>query len=143
MRIKGRKDFIKRLKRIPDAVVKETEKAIQQGAEEMTDVMLRFVPVDNSGDLKKSIGYTMGEWKPDNANVRGFALVGGAKKGPQATIYAGSKDAFYAAFVEFGTAGGQTPRPFFFPAYRLTKRRVRGRITRAMNKAAKKHFEAK
>ena len=45
--------------------------------------------------------------------------------------------AFYARFVEFGTTRGATPRPFFWPAYRSVRKKVRSRITRAINAAAR------
>ena len=79
------------------------------------------------------------------------------------TIHAGDAKAFYAAFVEFGTTGhkieaklapalhlygsgyvesvnhpGAAARPFFYPAWRLVKKKAKGRISRATNKAAKK-----
>jgi hypothetical protein len=78
------------------------------------------------------------------------------------TVYAGSDEVFWARWVEFGTAphntakGGGTKlgkligsvgggiqhpgtaaRPFFYVSYRALRRRVRGRITRGINKAAK------
>jgi HK97 gp10 family phage protein len=52
------------------------------------------------------------------------------------TVYAGNERAFYARWVEFGTVK-MVGRPFFFPAYRAVRRRVRGRLTRATRKAAK------
>jgi hypothetical protein len=67
------------------------------------------------------------------------------------TIYAGSDEAFHARWVEFGTAPhlnggrfagsshpGTAAQPFFYPSYRATRKRAKGRVTRAVNKAAKR-----
>ena len=66
-------------------------------------------------------------------------------------ISAGNTFVRYAHLVEFGTAphaqGGKfagtmhpgTPaKPFFYPMYRLGKKRAKSRITRGVNRAAKK-----
>ena len=65
------------------------------------------------------------------------------------TIYAGNSDAYYARWIEFGTsahiAGGkfagatipaQPARPYFYVSFRANRRRVKGRISRAITKAA-------
>lgn len=44
--------------------------------------------------------------------------------------------AFYARYVEFGTTHSAA-EPFFFPGYRLLRKRVKGQIRYAMNKAVK------
>jgi hypothetical protein len=51
-----------------------------------------------------------------------------------AAVKAGDAKAFYARWVEFGTQKMQA-RPFFFPAYRALKKRVKSRINREMKKA--------
>jgi HK97 gp10 family phage protein len=55
---------------------------------------------------------------------------------------AGSRKAYYARFVEFGTAPSakhaHTPRqPFFYPAYRARKKKIRLALGRAARKAIK------
>lgn len=151
MRIKGVDQLKRKLRAMPQIARAEIHEALQQSAAEMTATARNFAPVD-SGALRNSIGYTFGEYKAENANVRGVG--GGGKlndKDLTVTIHAGDARAFYAAFVEFGTAAhtnkgkfagshnpGASARPFFFPAYRLVKRRVKSRISRATSKAAKK-----
>lgn len=109
----------------------------------------RLVPKD-SGALERSIRVVKGTYRPENANVRG---VGGAGEGdPDLTVrvVAGDATAWYARLVEFGTAPhenkgkfggtqhpGTKPQPYFFPAVRALRRRVKARVTRATKKAAK------
>lgn len=65
-------------------------------------------------------------------------------------VVAGGRTVPQARWIEFGTAphinkgrfaGTQNPgmaaQPFFYPAYRLKKRAVKARVTRAMKKAIK------
>jgi len=77
------------------------------------------------------------------------------------TIFAGDDKAFYARWAEFGTAphslakgadrssrrrrnlpGRQHPgaraHPFFYPAYRANRKKLKSRVSRAITKAAKK-----
>ena len=140
----------KRLAAIPKRARVEIRKALEKGAQEIA-TMARVMAPQDSGDLRNSIGYTFGEFIPENSNVRG--VQGGAGLGDpdlSVTVHAGDAKAFYAAFIEFGTAphpqGGQfagtqhpgtAAQPFFFPAVRLLKKRVRGRINRAVKKAAR------
>ena len=57
-------------------------------------------------------------------------------------IYAGSKEAFYARFVEFGTKTGVRAQPFFFAAYKKWggKAKFRARIRAAIRKRIKEAF---
>lgn len=140
----------KRLEAIPKAARAEIRKALEKSAQEIT-TMARVMAPEDSGDLKRSIGYTFGAFTPENSNVRGVeAGAGLGDPDLSVTIHAGDAKAFYAAFVEFGTAphpqGGEfkgtehpgtAPQPFFYPAYRLLKQRVKSRINRAVKKAAR------
>lgn len=49
-------------------------------------------------------------------------------------VTAGGSGTPYAAWVEFGTSKNGA-RPFFWPAYRLMKRRMKARMSRAAKKA--------
>lgn len=152
MKIEGREALKRKLKAMPQVARTEIRKALEQSAREIVDAAKGFAPAQ-SGALRNSIDFTFGDYKPANSNVRGATATGGklGDKDLTVTVHAGDETAFYAAFVEFGTAPhqvgglyagathpGSSPRPFFFPAYRLTRKRVKGRITRATNKAAKK-----
>jgi HK97 gp10 family phage protein len=138
-----------KIARIPVATREEIRAAIAVSAQEIVGLQKRFVP-KKTGALEKSIGYTFGAYRPDNANVRGVSAPG-AGHDLSVTIHAGDKTAYYAAFVEFGTtsheAGGKfdgatipavTAQPFFYPGYRIGKKRAKSRISRAVTKAAKK-----
>lgn len=126
--------------------------ALTAAADEIVALMKEWVPV-RSGKLRDSIGWTFGDAPKGSVIVmkgrgrrRGKAVV--------VTIYAGrsvaKSDAFYARFVEFGTAPhtaggmfkgaqhpGATAHPFFFPAWRLKKKKLKGRVGREMRKSAK------
>lgn len=133
---------------------------MESGAEDIVNTARNLVPVDEL-TLYESIGWTWG-----NA-PKGSIVLGRTSRRPgdglRITIYAGNNEAFYARWVEFGTqahnvaSGGGTvagkkslasggglghpgarAQPFFFPAYRANRRRVRSKIARATNAAAKK-----
>ncbi|OHV84159.1 HK97-gp10 family putative phage morphogenesis protein [Rhizobium sp. LCM 4573] len=145
-RIIGLTKLQQKLKRLPLVVKEQIRKAMEQGAEEIVDLAKSLVPVD-SGALKNSIGWTWGRAPRGAMTLGTVQSVGGDLT---ITIYAGDADAWYARFVEFGTkahtAGGMfegatipaiPASPFFFVSFRALRRRVRSRITRGINKAAK------
>ncbi|MBA4797022.1 MAG: HK97 gp10 family phage protein [Rhizobiales bacterium] len=148
--VKGAKELRSKLLAIPPRVRRLTRAAMEKGAEELVQMMKRLVPV-SSGDLRDSIGWTWGE-APDGAIV--IAQTEPDDEGLRITVYAGNREAFYARFVEFGTAphnisqgggnasfsgitvdhpGGRA-QPFFFPAYRALRKRILSRIKREMKK---------
>lgn len=108
------------------------------------------------GKLAASIGWTWGD-PPRGAVAIGGFDGGGSSERMRITIYAGGGDVFYARWVEFGTAPhsltknasakrrkrqdtgrlhpGATPRPFFYPVWRIWRRRVSARIARAVRTA--------
>jgi len=149
--IEGKDRLRQKLLAMPKVARAQIHDALDVSASEMAETARNFAP-KKTGALAASIGYTFGDYKPENANVRTFG--GGSNVGDpdlMVTIHAGSARAWYAALVEFGTAPheqpnnprvgyhhpGATARPYFFPAYRLTRKRVKSRITRATTKAAK------
>ena len=110
------------------ALRENVKQALAQGGEEMVKQARQFAPVDE-GELRNSI-----EW---NYTKRTKELQGSS---PGIIVMAGAEstndDAFYASFLEHGTTR-LIRRPFFFPAYRLLRRKIRGRISRSMTKAFK------
>lgn len=149
MKIQNLDRFKKKLAAIPVAARAEIQAALVQSGEEIAGLARSFAP-KKSGDLARSIGSTIGQYTPENSNVRGVQATAGGHD-LSVTIHAGDAKAYYAAFVEFGTAPhengglfkgsdnpGATAQPFFFPAYRLGKKKAKSRISRAINKAAKK-----
>lgn len=165
MKIKGKEKFLGQIAALPNAMRDEIRKALDVSADETTDLMKRFVPV-RSGALRNSISYTFGEYKPDNANVRGLKSTGAGATELTVTMHAGDAKAWYAGLVEFGTRAhiiqpkqeggslhlldgrivekvdhpGGMAQPYFFPAYRFGKKRAKSRLSRAVRNGAKKAF---
>lgn len=142
---------LEKLQRQLRAMSTETRSAIRQaiaqGADDMVGLAQRLAP-KKTGALAKSIVATPGGKSPAYSTFRS-AIEGD----PDLTVVisAGNSKVRYAHLVEFGTAphinkglfpGTQNPgtdaQPFFFPAYRATRRSVRSRIARAVTRAAKK-----
>ncbi|EJN04477.1 HK97-gp10 family putative phage morphogenesis protein [Phyllobacterium sp. YR531] len=140
-----------RIQRKMLAIVKAGEiaayDAMEVGAEEIVTMMRNLVAVDD-GDLKASIGWTWGK-APKGAMVIG--KVKPASGNATITIFAGNAKAYYARFVEFGTAphlnggrfaGSKNPgtskQPFFYVSYRANRKRVTRRVNTAVRKAVRK-----
>ena len=115
---------------IPAVVIGEARRALAISGDELVAEMRRLAPRDQ-GDLIDSIGWTFGEAPPGTLVVGTLDSEIGALK---ITVFAGGGEAFHAKFQEFGTVN-HPPTPFFFTSYRKLRRRIRGRITRAINKA--------
>ena len=147
-KILGLEELRRKLARLPAVAKAMIRTAMEQGATEIVAMMKNLVAVDD-GDLRDSIGWTWGK-APKGALTIATVTGTGSASDLLLTIYAGNEKAYYARFVEFGTAahaaGGKfagatipaiSPAPFFFVSYRSLKKRTRDRITRATNKAAK------
>lgn len=119
---------------------------------------------NNPGALRDSIGWTWGDKTP-KGSIKLGNIGSSSNRRPGdlvITIYAGDDKAFYARWVEFGTRphginavnapvmgrGGRNfgthvdhpgaiATPFFFPAYRAMKKRIKNRMARAVNKSAR------
>jgi HK97 gp10 family phage protein len=150
-KIQGLDRLNRKLAQLPMVARKRIREAMEQGADEIVAMMKALVP-EKSGDLKDSIAWTWGA-APKGAltlaTVRGRGVRSTGSENT-ITIYAGNAEAYYARFVEFGTAahtaggmfaGATIPAipasPFFFVSYRANRKRVKSKITRAVNKAAK------
>ena len=107
----------RRMDAVPIAVRAAVRPALDKSAAELVDRMQSLAPVDD-GDLRDSIRAEDGEHE---LAVR---------------VQAGDDGAFYARWVEFGTAA--TPAsPFFWPVVRLSRKRLQRRIKRAIGKAVR------
>lgn len=139
----------KKIAAMPEAVRVAMKAALIESGDEIAALARNLVP-KKSGALARSIGVTAGKYTPDNTNVRGVSS-DGSEHDLSVTVHAGDATAYYAAFVEFGTAPhenrglfkgsenpGAAPQPFFFPAYRALKKRSKSRVSRASKKAIKK-----
>lgn len=156
-KILGLAKLQRKLNKLPDVAKKQIRAAMEKSADEMVSMMKSLVPVD-SGDLKRSIGWTWGKAPKGSISV---AAVTAANLGADLTltIYAGDDKAFYARWVEFGvvaqraghkvtnasgrvrtsgrTTKGASAQPFFYVSYRANRKRAKSRISRAINKSAK------
>lgn len=126
------------------------KQALAQGADEVVADMKRLAP-KKTGDLAHSITQTWGGGKVRYSSLSANTMDGAADPDLNVRISAGNDLVRYAHLVEFGTAphinggmfaGSQNPgaqaKPFFYPAWRANKKRVRSRITRATNQALKR-----
>lgn len=130
--VQGLSALKSRFDAIPKAVREAVKAEMEKQAEAVVEMMRRLAPRDQ-GDLIKSINWTWGD-APKGAMTVG--KVHGREYGTmRITIYAGgSKDSFHAVFQEFGTRK-MAANPFFFPAWRTRRKRIKAGISRAMNKA--------
>ena len=161
-----------RLAKIPDIAREAAAAAMEEGAQEIVDAMKKAAPVQ-TGDLRDRIGWTWGEVPAGSFMID--EIRSGRNQGDQyATmrikIYAGSRDAFYARFIEFGTAPhslelnasvdrassgsainqrrqqsskqhpGTPAQPFFFPTWKRERAKFRRRIRAAIRKRIKEAF---
>jgi HK97 gp10 family phage protein len=104
-----------KLRKLDGQLEIEMRKAVDKSAAELVETAQKYAPVDD-GTLRESIDY------------QSFL------DRPAALVKVG---AFYAHFLEFGTVKAAA-QPFFWPSYRILKRRFQGRFSRALNAAAKR-----
>lgn len=147
-RIKGADQLKRKLRDLPKSARDELAKAMERSAREIVALAKSLAPKD-SGALRDSIGWVWGRNIPKGAMSLGTVGADDGK-GLVITIYAGNDEAFYARWVEFGSAphinggifaGTQHPgtaaQPFFYPAYRTFRGRAQRRNSRALGKAIK------
>lgn len=134
-KVRGLDSLVKKLTKIPEEAKAEIRKALELSADEVVRLAKRLAPVDD-GDLQMSISWTWGD-PPKGSIVLGVVKAPKGSDDLRISIYAGNSKAYYARWVEFGTQHASA-QPYFLPAYRANRKRVRGRVTRAINKAAKK-----
>lgn len=147
MKVRRKDELFRALRESVPGLAEEVDAAMEAGATEMVSKAKQFAPFDD-GDLRDSIDWTRGRFQAENANVRGVR--GGGDENSIA-VHAGNAKAYYAAFVEFGTPPrpqggmfkgthhpGTRAQPFFFVAYRLLRKGMKGRVSRAMTRAMKR-----
>jgi HK97 gp10 family phage protein len=132
-KVHGLGDFQRRWGNIPKSIRTNVRAEMEEVAGQIVAQMYGQAP-QLTGDLAQSIGWTWGD-APEGALVIG--TVGKSEYATmRITIYAGGGDTFYARFQEFGTVK-MPANPFFYPVWRVHRRRVKGRISRALKKAIK------
>lgn len=132
----------RKLDRLPKAAREAIRQAMAEQADEIVAMMKRLAPVlDGSapgrrpGALRDSIGWTWGKAPKGSfavSAVKGVGLGGGTT----ITIYAGNEEAFYARWVEFGTAK-MAASPYFYVSWRASRKASRRKISAAVRRSAK------
>ncbi|PLX37000.1 MAG: hypothetical protein C0605_07995 [Hyphomicrobiales bacterium] len=117
MKIRRKDKLRQKLLALAPAAEKEIKSAVEKSATELESSAKHFAPVD-SGAMKAGIKTRI------------------ERGGMAARVGVFDPKLFYVRFVEFGTRTAPA-QPFLFPSYRLLRRRIRGRFSRAINKAAK------
>lgn len=113
--MKGLKKTLRRLERIPHEVKREIPKNLFEIGNDLVALQRSWAPKD-TGNLRDEHKF----------KVEGNLL--------RLTVYV---DVFYASFKEFGTRL-HSAQPWFFNAYRARRRRIKLKITRAINKGVKR-----
>ena len=104
--------------------------ALLQSAHELAAMQRALAPVD-IGNLRQSIAVTApGQTTPPYSQPGGNRVAGAT----ETIVSAGDDQARYTHLVEFG-APQAAAQPFFWPVYRLLRKRIIGRINRTAKKA--------
>lgn len=124
----------RRMQAIPAAVRAAVRPALVRSADELADRMKTLVPVED-GTLRSSIRTEPGK---DELSIKVAA------GGPLTTkpVRDGADASYdYALGQEYGTQD-MPANPFFWPAYRLSRKRIRNRLRRAIRKAVRENWGA-
>lgn len=130
-----------RLAKVPDIARAAAANAMEEGAAEIVAEMKRLAPVQ-SGALRDSIGWTWGDVPAGSftiADVRSGNNAGEQYATLRIKIYAGSREAYYARWQEFGTKN-QPAQPFFHVTWRKERAKFRKRIRNAVRAAIKEAY---
>lgn len=130
----GLSSFQKRMRAIPEAARKAIVPALTKSAEEIADIQRSMAPDDpktSAPDLKSTIAVTgPGQTTPPYSQPGGSMVV----PENQTAITVGNSDVRYPHLQEYGTTF-HAAQPFFWPGYRLGRKRALDRIKRAIGKA--------
>jgi HK97 gp10 family phage protein len=138
-RIEGMSKTALAMKRMGAETVKQVEKALDEGAEEIAAKARQIAPRD-TGELASAIEVrnSLDGFTATGAVGYFGRMVSGSAAGLTRFIGVMPKDrkspGWYAAWVEWGTTT-RAPQPFVKPAFFSLQKKVQGRIGRAVNKA--------
>ncbi|SMQ65874.1 phage protein, HK97 gp10 family [Devosia lucknowensis] len=128
-KIQGLDRLKKKLRRMPEQAKVEIKKALNLSADEMVDMAKGLAPFED-GALKNSIQ------KEGGRHELAIDVVAGGTATTREVRDGAGVEYDYALAQEFGTSN-MKPTPFFFPAYRVVRKRIKSRVSRATTKAAK------
>ncbi|MBR9764143.1 MAG: HK97 gp10 family phage protein [Rhodobacteraceae bacterium] len=147
--VQGLAEFNRRWSKVPEDVRKAARLALEKGATELVAEMNRNTPIPEI-----IVDWTWGK-PPAGAMTLGSRRTSSGGDELAITIFAIAHTEDYPTghggvpgWFEFGTAqrahksgrrtGAITASPFFWPIWRLRRRRVRSRMTRQVNQALKR-----
>lgn len=123
------------MERVKQAAKEAAMERMIKGAQEVADAQRQLVPVDE-GHLRDSITVTMpGQSTPAHSQPGGSTVAGEN----QVIVTAGNSDARYPHIIEHGSSRHEA-QPFFFPAYRLFRDKVKRGTSSAFTRTAKKEW---
>jgi len=124
----------KRMAAIPKAVRDAVQPALAKSGDELAGAMKTLAETSrDTGALIDSIAVT-----PGGQSTPPYSQPGGQRVVPEnaVAVTAGNSKVRYAHLVEYGTTK-MAAEPFFWPAYRLLKKRLQSRIKRSIGKAVR------
>lgn len=126
----GLAKFQARLRAIPKAAREAVTPALVAGGYEIAEAIEALAPEDE-GDLIGSIAVTLpGQHTPPYSQPGGGQIV----PENQVAITVGNSDVRYPHLVEYGTSKAAA-QPFFWPGFRLSRKKAQNRVKRAISKA--------
>lgn len=139
---KAREEALRRFKRLTEEMVADIRadsiKELNRSADELVAQMQAVAPLGRTGNLRRSI-----HKEPGERDTTVLIKAGGALTTVQSGR-SGTPPYDYSMGVEFGTKGGgfdgsgNVAQPFFWPSYRLRKKRIRSALRRTITKNVKK-----
>lgn len=126
-----------RLNAIPEKVREAVKPALATSGTELADRMQVLAPKE-TGALAASINVTL-----PGGTTPAYSQPGGSRVAAEneVIVTAGDSKVRYAHLQEYGTAEAPA-QPFFWPAFRLTRKRAEDRIKRAIRKAVRDEFSS-
>jgi HK97 gp10 family phage protein len=124
----------RRMAAIPKAVRAAVQPDLHKSGAELAGLMKQLAETSrDSGDLIDSIEVTTG-----GNSTPPYSQPGGSMVVPEnaVAVTVGNSKVRYPHLVEYGTTK-MAAEPFFWPAYRLLKKRLSNRIKRGIRKAVK------
>lgn len=130
----GLSSFQRRMRAVPKSAREAVTPSLMKSAEEVAGAMKRLAESSrDSGALIDSIEVTgPGQQTPPYSQPGGQRVVGEL----EAAITVGNAEVRYPHLVEHGTKNAPA-QPFFWPGFRLSRKRALNRIKRAIGKAIK------
>ena len=127
----------RKLEAIPQRVREAVAPALEKSGTELVDTMRTLAPED-TGALAASITMT-----PGGHSTPAYSQPGGSQVVPEGAVAVtvGNTDVRYGHLVEYGTTDAEA-QPYFWPAYRLLKKRIVNRTKRALGKAVRDGWQS-